>query len=107
VGPGHLKLFSFVVNAIDALPYASDLDDFAELHDAGDGGVVAFVGDEGINGGGEGVLHVGDGLEEEVSDGVVGSRSARGKLPSTLSISMRMRPRESRSRWASSRCGPR
>ena len=54
----------------------SDLDDFAELHDAGDGGVVALVGDEVGGGVGEGVLHVGDGLEEEVADGVVRRRGS-------------------------------
>ena len=51
-------------------------DYFVDLDDAGGGGVVALVCDEVGGRVGEGVLHVGDGVEEEVADGVVGRRGS-------------------------------
>ena len=54
-------------------------DDFVDLNDAGNGGVVSLVGDKVGGGVGESVLHVGEGVEEEVADGMVGRRCAGRK----------------------------
>jgi hypothetical protein len=51
----------------------------ADLHHAALAAVLALVGDELLGGGSESVDQFLHGAEEEVSDGVIGRRSARRK----------------------------